>query len=461
MKLTRLVGLLLALFLLSCAASTTSPSRQFTATEGQALLTAYLTTSGSSLASMSFTLSDVAVFSGGVWVDLALPPQRIERRTNQGQQHLLGTSLAPLGDLRRIRLRLTDIKIDGKGLVEMPGEDLKEIVLSAPAALEENDSQCLFLDWNLDGHALLPIFSAWGQQPVLGAGLAYVLCDDISTIYVVRTDTNDIVSAFSLPGPLGEIRLNPRSRRLYVLSAGKRALYVYDCVKSRLLEQIDLPRTIAPRSLALAVGENLAFVTDSASSQVLKIDLQGGVVTAHQQLSLHPEKLVYSSADNGTLAVLAPAAQKVFLLSSRSLKVLRTLTVGLSPDAVIFFDGALYVSEQSTDKVSIYESQTGRFLNSIPVGRAPADLLKIDENQLLVSNSGGTSLSVLFAGQKTSFLRIPTLSGPTDMELSKRKKQLYVASHEKKHLSVIEVTGRTMRKQLFLGGTPLSIAVLD
>ncbi|MBE9486051.1 MAG: beta-propeller fold lactonase family protein [Chloroflexi bacterium] len=450
------------LFLLtSCAPSLHPPQKTIAKFAGQPLLTVYVTTSGSSLADFSFVLQDIALFSDGIWLDLDLPPQQIDRLGNKGQQLLLGVTNAPLGEQRRLRFRLTAIKVAGQSLAGLPEGEFHEAVLATPVTLAEADSQCLFIDWNLDGNDLYPSFSARGQQAVLGGSLAYVLCDDIRTIYVLRTDSNEVISAFSLPGPLAEMRLDPQTRRLYVLSAGKHALYVYDCMKSRLLEQIDLPRTIAPSYLTLAEDTHLAFVSDPASSQVLRVNLLSGVVEAQQRLSQNPGKLLYFSADNGHLAVLSPATQKVFLLSPDSLQVQRVISVGMQPDSLVYFAGMLYVSEQAADKVSAYNYQTGRLVQDISVGRAPADILSEDGRRLFVSNSGGASVSVIYAGQKTSFRRIPTVDFPRDMAISAQRRLLYVAGYEKKHLTVIDLTGLTVRKQLSLGGRPLSIAILD
>ena len=457
-----LFALCLLLFLLtSCTSSLHQPQKSIAKFAGQPLLTVYLTTSGSSLTDFSFVLQEIALFSDGSWLDLDLPPQQIDRQGNKGQQLLLGVTNAPLGEQRRLRFRLTAIKVAGQSIAGLPEGEFHEVVLATPVTLAEADSQCLFIDWNLEGNDLYPSFSARGQQVVLGGGLAYVLCDDIGTIYILRTDRNEVISAFSLPGPLAEMKLDPQTRRLYVLSTGKHALYVYDCMKSRLLEQIDLPRTIAPSFLALAEDTHLAFVSDPVSSQVLRVNLRSGVVEAQQQLSQTPGKLLYFSADNGHLAVLSPATQKVFLLSPESLQVHRVISVGMQPDSLLYFAGMLHVSEQAADKVSAYNYQTGRLVQDISVGRAPADILSEDGQRLFVSNSGESSISVIYSGQKTSFRRIATVDFPRDMAISAQRKLLYVAGYEKKHLSVIELTGQTMRKKLLLGGRPLSVAILD
>ncbi|MCK4691736.1 MAG: beta-propeller fold lactonase family protein, partial [Desulfuromonadales bacterium] len=142
-------------------------------------------------------------------------------------------------------------------------------------------------------------------------------------------------------------------------------------------------------------------------------------------------------------------------------QVQRVISVGMQPDSLVYFAGMLHVSEQAADKVSAYNYQTGRLVQDISVGRAPADILSEDGRRLFVSNSGGASVSVIYAGQKTSFRRILTVDFPRDMAISAQRRLLYVAGYEKKHLTVIDLTGLTVRKQLSLGGRPLSIAILD
>lgn len=451
------------LLLSGCSATAPQKVQSFTPIDGQSLLTVYLTTSGSALAAVAFTIDQVELYSGESWLGLAMSPVRVDRDSSRGQQLLLGLGSAPAGDYRRIRLRISALTINGQQVANPGDAEVVEIVLSERLPLENRGSSCLFVDWNLSGRqaGVLPIFSAYGQGNPLAAGLVYVVCDDIDTVYVVRADSNEVVSSFAVPGPLGEIRVDQQARKLYILSAGQRSLYVYDCVKSRFLEKIVLPGTIAPKHLALFPQAKLAYVTDAVSGQILKVDLAAGVVAVQQRLSHKPKNLTFFTRGDNRLAVLAPSAQKVYMLNSDSLRVLNNFSVGMDSSSLRLFDNSLFVAEQAANMVASYDYQTGRLRDRVPVGLLPSDLLSIGDRQLWVSNRGSSTISVLVAGQKTAFRRIKVPAAPSALQLFPSRNLVYVASYQEKNLAVIEVTGGRVRKNVALAGSPLAIEVLD
>ncbi len=459
--------LVLVFFLLSaCSPPKPSATDKMLPVAGQALVTAYLSTSGSSLSRASFTIERVALYQSKAWIELDLPAFQVDNKRQRNNQLLLGISLAPAGEYRRLKLQLKDLTIDGVAVLPAGQVETVELQLSEPVSLRSKESQCLFLNWTLDSqegqkNTLTPVFTAWGQRIQLGAGLAYVACRDLDTIYVLRTDTNELVASFAVPGPIGEIQIDQRSRRLYVISAGSRSIYVYDCIKARLLEQIALPGTVAPGHFVLATDRRTAYVTDSFSSLVLKVDLLTGTVVGQQRVSSRPEKVALISAASERLAVVSPRAQQVSILSADSLAVLRSFSVGQQVSDVVFIAGTLFVVEQAANSVAAYEYQTGRLLGQIPVGFKPSELLVVNQQKVYVGNQHSASLSVLVPGQKTSFRRIPAGTAPGDLGLSKRHQVIYVLSAKNPQLTIVDLPGEYLRQTVPLAGQPTAVAVLE
>ena len=257
------------------------------------------------------------------------------------------------------------------------------------------------------------------------------------------------------------MQIDARRRRLYVLSSGHRSIYVYDCVNGRLLERIALPRTVAPGSLALDGSGQQAYVTDADSSLVLKVGLNSGVVTAQQRVQHRPSRVIFFEDGTGRLAVLSAEAQQLSVLDADQLVVQRTVAIGQDARDLLFFDDLIYVTERATNVVALYEYQTGRLRARIPVGFSPQDLLLVDSRQVLVSNRGAASLSVLVAGQETSFRRIAAGGQPSALALSSRRQLVYVANLKDKTVEIVDLIAEKPVGELSVGGTPRALAILD
>lgn len=458
--------LLVALFFAGCAASPAPAVKQLVPTEGQALLTTYLSSSGSALDSASFTIEKLALYHKDTWIELDLPPIQIDTQKNRNQQILLGAALAPEGELHRLRFSLRNLVVDGHAVMPEGQVEIVELTLAEPMFLSGRDSQCLFLDWTLEvgqvaSSAMRPGFTAWGQRPQLGTGLVYVACQGVDTIFVLRSDSNKIVASFPVSGTIGDIHVVQSSRRLYVMCPSKRSLFVYDCVKGRLVEQIFLPGTIAPEYFVLDTARQSAYVTDSVSGLVLKLDLASGAVLAQRPVGHRPEKLILLKGSVPRIAVLSPKSQQVSVLNGENLAVQWTFPVGQQVVDLLYTADQLYVVEQASNTVATYQVESGMLLSRIQVGSKPQDLLAIDSESIYVSNQGSNSLSVIVPGQNISLRRIPAGAAPDELAYSRQRQLGYVLSAKNRTLSVLDLRGEYLRQIIPLPGAPDAIAVLD
>jgi YVTN family beta-propeller protein len=464
MHLFRIFLALSVIFALTgCLASSTG--RSIAPSPDQALTTTYLSHSGPSTVDTSFALDSFALQSEKGWVELGIEPITVDSRPHHPPQRALGLASLPPGDYRKVRFRLSRLKIGRSAIPPSDDDQIIELTLPEPVKLEATESKCLFLDWHLamgdSGAAMAPVFKAWGQGQTLGGDLLFAACDQINTIYIIRSDINEVVASFGIPGPLGEIAVAPDKRRLYVLSTGERSLFTYDALNLQLIDRIPLSRTMEPRHLALSEDARHAFVSDAATGQVLKVELVSGQVTQQVRIGHRPERIAYAPGSPARIAVVAPRSQQVFILDAHSLRTRIIVPVGMNPSSALFFAGGLYVTEQASQTVSIYEETSGRQLTSINVGFQPDYLLSLSDRKALVSNAGGQSLSVLVPGQGTSFRTIRAGSNPTTLAKSETRQLLYVANRSKNQITVIDLASEQIEQQIELGGMPFFLAVLD
>ena len=458
MSFKRFILLFLLLLLAGCSAvQQSAPLPTVKARAGQALLSVYLSSSGTAELAGRIQIDEIAVEVDGVWLGIGQRSEEIDYQQQKGRQLLLGTAVAPLGEHRRLRLRVSGLP---------NSDELQQFIVSLPEPLElrAGDSKCLFIDWQLiserpGSKSLVARFVAWGQGLTLGGELLYVACQDIDTVYIVRMDLNEVVASFGVPGPLAEVRLY--QRRLYALSRGKRAIFVYDCLNGRLVDQIVLPGSVSPQHMVLSDDGAFAFVSDAAAGEVLKVNLAVGNLVNRTLIGHKPQRLIFYNDGQDRLALTAPGSQQVFILDAWTLQVLRVIPVGIRPVSLMFFNRSLYVAEQGTHTVAVFDPRSGKQQMRIPVGLRPEYLLAIDRNNAYVSNSGGVSLSMLHAGQGVAIRKISAGEKPMEWIYSQRKRLLYVANSSAQQLTVVDHTSGKLVRVIRIGGAPSSLAVLE
>lgn len=461
-----LICLYLFAFLLGGCAGGGAVGRQAPrVTADQSLVSLYLSTTGISTEKIELTVDGLALLVGDVWIDFPAEAQQLQRHQLEGRQLLLGVGAFPVGECRRLRFNVKEVRVGDQGGSEVSAQSI-DLPLARPLTLNGSGSTCLFVDWHLQppqpGEArFVPRFSAHGQELPLGLDLAYVVCDDINTLYLVRTDTNFVTAALGLPGPLGELAVDSRRRRLYVLSTGDRAIHVFSSANTQYLERIPLSITVSPRNLCLSGDGAVAYVSDPATNRVLKVDLARGVVAAQEIVGFRPERLHYFVADGRAwLAVSSPTAQRVYLLNGDNLALLREIPAGLETDSMLFYNEQFYVAERGSSSVSSFDYRSGRQLSRITVGWEPVYLLGFD-NKVFVSNRKDSALSVFHAGQNSTARRIPLDASPFVMAASERRRQLYIAHREAHSLSVLDLSSEKIIAETMLGGSPYFVAILD
>jgi DNA-binding beta-propeller fold protein YncE len=465
-RLSRLWGLWFALLICvsGCATGMNSGVQKSAPASDEALLSIYLETQGFCSSDISFTLKDFVLHTDQEQVPLFLEPVVVVRRQVQDQQIFLGLATVPEGYYGQLDMTL----VVGSAAGSESAEQTVTIRLPKTVALDNGESQCLFVTWHLtdcvsgEGR-FIPKFSARGQGQPLAGDLLYILCDQINTLYLARTDTRFVVAAIGLDGQAGEMGIDAQRQRLYLVNRSQRSLQVFDLATHRLVDHIPLPLTLKPAYLALDVENNAAFVSDVLSRRVVKIDLETGQMMANQQVGLRPGRLVYiEQGGSGLVAVCAPMTQNVFLLNSETLAVQRTLETGLQPNHVLYIDGRLLIAEEGSQTVTTFDVANGQRLGQVRLIGKPGELLaNADNGKVYVSNPQTSSLGVLGVGQFSSLRNIPSGVGPAALAMSERRGMIYVANPAAEMVTVLDRTSERVVGTISLGGGALDLAVYE
>lgn len=449
--------LVLVVFLFGCSANISVPHKPVSFSPDQALLTVYLTSSGVAEVVKEIQIEELAIDVAGAWISLDLQHTSANFAQLKGQQQLLGVSAAPLGEHQRFRLRVRGAESD------QVSDHI--LLLDKDLQLEKGQSKCLFLDWRMETEkpsflALQPRFTVRAQGDVLASDLLYVACGAINTVYLVRLDNSQVVASFSTPGPLGSIRIHPSQPRMYILSRGQRAIFVYDCLNARLVDRFNLSAAIEPADMELSADGHSAYVSDPAAGAVFKIDLSSGELLAQFRFGVRTGRLAVDDAAS-LLAVSLPASDQVYFLDAHSLKTVRVIPVGSEPAGLIFFANSLYVAEKRDASVGVFSLNSGQQRAKISTGPGPESFLLIDRDTAYVSQGKGSYLSVLSAGQNVSFRQIGPFVAPAEMALSARKGRIYVTSRQKNTVRVVDQESEKGLAEISVGEIANSLVVFE
>jgi len=450
-------------FIGGCVAGIGTGQQQSGPAADEALLSIYLETQGTCAAELALQLSNFVLRSDQGELPLSLDPVIVERGKAQGQQVLLGLARIPEGYYGELEMTFEVSAKAGSDGIGQPAT----MRLSKPLFLEGGDSQCLFVTWHLDdcrsGEDLSPKFSARGQGQPLSGNLLYALCSDINTLYLVRTDTRFVTAAIGLEDRVVELAVDSQRRLLYLLNSTRRSLQVFDLATQRLIDRLPLPLTVEPAHLALDVAGNNAFVSDPQARRVVKIDLDSGQMSAHQQVGLQPGRLISIDQDgSGFVAVCAPRTQQVFLLNADTLMIQRSLDTGLQPEHLWYANDRLYVAEAGSRTVTIFNPADGQQVSQVRLVGMPGELLaSSNDNKIYVSMGRAGSLAVLGTGQFSSMRSIPVGTEAGALAASARRDQLYVANPMAHTVTVLNQASERESGVLSLGGAATDLVVFE
>ena len=466
----RLIFALLLLFLFASACKQapqrlSQPDPLPEESAGRARLSLYLETIGSTSAMISVRLVKIEIGDGRLWLEVPVDKLRFERRAVTGKQLFLGTALLTPGTFRSLRLTFTEAVVNGNTLLAEGEQREVELPIAEPLSLKPDTSTCLFIDWLasakvLDGD-LFAAFAARFQTPTLSRDQVTVLCRDINTIYQITPDRSRVVAAFGLSGPLGETAFDAHRRRFYVVGTGVRGLYVIDAASNRLVDTFALPLTQAPVALALTDDGSYAFVSDTITDRILKINLDSGLVVKESLANLRPNRItLFGQPGQKRLAVTSTSERQVTIIEPETLARISTISVNGVPAAVAVLDDYIFVADRNSDNVLVYTLADGRFEHYLKVGREPLEMA-VFGRRIYVTPSRENYLSLLGPRQKTPLRRISCGLGAVDLAISKNWRKLYIANHEARHLSVIDLHSGARLAKVQLGGRPSIVTIWE
>ena len=137
-------------------------------------------------------------------------------------------------------------------------------------------------------------------------------------------------------------------------------------------------------------------------------------------------------------------------------RYLSPIEIALSPDG-----RHLYVVCQGSDELRIVDTDSGKIVTSVPVGRSPRGIaLSPDSSNIYISNSSDDTVSVVDAATMKVTRTLPTGFEPAGLVTDRTGDTLYVANRLSGDISVIDLkTGHEIKR--LLGGRGASYLALS
>ena len=371
-------------------------------------------------------------------------------------QNFLASAEVPEGAYKGVSL---EIEGAGRGAAKFDNATGLDVKIPANWELKEGESRCLFLTWDVQASlregAFRPVLYAMPQERPLRGETLYVTCDEINTLFVIRTDTNRVVASLATKESPKEMATFPRSDRLYVLCEGSRSLLSIELSTFRVIDSLVLPMVLRPRFLTMIDGRTLA-ITDPPNDQIILVAAASGSLLKSRRLGHRLMNVVYWK-EGEQLFVSSTGEQKVYQLD-RALRTVRAYDTGLRPRGIWAYKSWLYVADSGSGTVSLFNLRTGRLVGRVRSGREPIYILGT-QRRLYISNQGEGTLGILWPGQMAISKRIRVGGTPSMLAVCKVRRWVYAVDRAGKGIVVVNATSLKKAGSIVLGNLPYGIAI--
>jgi DNA-binding beta-propeller fold protein YncE len=416
-----------------------------------------------------FELTNLEILTDQVWLPVTSGPLRLDSEKIAASQVFLGGRAVPPGRYQRLRFTVTESSFrGGSGEYETASTEPYpvELVLTSPLFLDKDDSQCLFITWDvleslegLDSRRLVMTISPPIRQ--LFVNLVFMSCPDIDTVFVVRSVKNWVADSFGISGGPSYIALapDPTKRLLYALASRESRIKVVELNSQRVVDSFPIPLIKEASFMTISPDGQWAYVLDERESYLSRLDLESGTLLARTRTGYEPQYVTYL-ADKDLLAVSSVISQKVSFRDPLTLNEVRSIPTGNSPDGLLLADNQLYIAESGANTVSVFDFVRNMIQSRIDVGFGPRRLLN-SGSQFYVSNYDSGSLSVIYPGQLGVSREIVGLGRPLEMIYDTKHRWIYVGDEKEAGLAIVDSTVNQLMGFITVGARPLGLAIIQ
>jgi DNA-binding beta-propeller fold protein YncE len=440
-----------------------------TAQDNAGRLSIFLNLKQAEVAHLKLKINTVEIFNGELWLPVSLDTKEIDTKKNGVRQVWLGRIELSPGNYEKVKLTFSPeatITSQGKESKLILAELETEVVFPGTFNLQKESSESIFLSWDvegsLNGRNLGPFaFSlATSRLSAITANQIYVACPDINTIYVVREDKKRVDNSFFVAGRPSYIIVDRAKQRVFVLCQEDGDIKVFDLLTNSLTDIISLPMTFSPIFMTGSADLSKAYVLDDLG-HLSVVDLLTGNVLTRKRIGQRPTYVAHLPGTK-TVAVSSSMDSRIYLLDEESLEIREQIAVNGSAAGIFKDDEFLYVAEEQSNSIMIFNYIQRTKIKSFFVGYAPRRITGLAGN-IYIANSGSGSVSVLRSISNRVAREIPLGNEVYEIVASEKEQVVYVGKKDNEDcgggLSVLDITSNRVIAEIELGSRPQGIAV--
>jgi len=416
---------------------------------------------------LQLKIAAIEILDGATWIPLSGGAVTVDTGSLGRGQILVGRRRIPAGTCKSLRFNLVEaerIKKDGSRVKLSIEQPTSVIPLSNPIELGLDTSESLFASWDVErslrGDVLLPpVLSVASSKTLpLVADLAYVSCPNIDTVYMFRTDRNWVHGSIGVPGEPRQLALDEANGKLYILASKAGQILVVDTKSNRVIDRIGLSMLQEPSFMAIDSNGANAFVIDGRGNYLARYDLASGNLAGRARIGQKMNYALYLP-DHERVAVASSLDQAVYLVNPEDLAVQQEIPVNGEPQGLAIDGDTLYIAEESSNTVAVYDLAARKLLNRVRVGFAPYRIM-VANGEVFVSNRDSGSVSLFRTGQIYAARTLKGAAVPTELAESARNHWLYIADANCGGVRVFDATSKLVAGLVDLQAAPGDIVVL-
>ncbi len=431
---------------------------------GTAKLSIYLSIDDPESSPLWFELKKIAISTDGKeWRAFKVDKEINSKEIGRGQ-FLIGLYSIPPGNYRFLKLEIGKAASAKGEKLFLLSKKKNEFIYTFPKnlSLDEGDSKCLFLRWNLRASLkgvftfdpfIVPIL----QGIPLRGELLYVSCNDINTIYVADASENHIIASIGVDSPFG-FAIRKEQDSMYIVSSSQRKIYTLELSTNRIINEFPIPGAVSPTFIVLSQDGSIGYVTDPYTDSVFKIDMFSGYVIAKKKVGVRPYYILYDYPSN-TIFVSSTEDHSVYMVDPDDLSILGSIRVGDKPEGLLLYKNFICSTDRNSDSITVYDLSERNYYGKVNIGFEPRRIIAWN-NKVFVSCYGSDEISIIILNHFIPFKTIKTKKGPLSMDIYPSRSWLYVAERESKSIGVVDLTTETYIYSIPLPGKPFELKVV-
>ena len=308
---------------------------------------------------------------------------------------------------------------------------------------------------------------AWAQAPAAPRDkllLVTNLFDDTLSVFRLTAPTG-AVNAKTIPTGKRptEVYVRPDGNRAYVSNSADASVTVVDLASLDVIATITDPRMKNPDGMAATPDSKKLYLVDQEADRIFVVSTETNKVVKELPAGHEPRRVVFSP-DGGTIYV-SNEGGGISVLRASDDQLVATRKVGRGPRAMAFTpDGkTMLVGVIDDDAIAFVNTATGEIENTIGgVGNSPQRVVVAPNGQsaLVVSRVTHTlHLVDLAEGHRRALRKLQVGQFPMGLELSDPPNYAYVAVSGENKIAIVDLRTLDVLRVIPTGKNPLTVAV--